>query len=484
MESDKKRRKIDDGDDFDNNDDPIYRDDEGNIIPAFKTKDDRTNNSLLDAALDLNKFWNSWGKETQPGQNPEAVPEITSKPGASEPGEEVLDVDDEDRKETDVTLNRIFQNVEREAKKTVQFNVDQDEYQDRIDDYRWARFAGGYKDNNYLRIIEIERRGLNRSKNQDFIDYLSTDECERVMEGNGITIHVEKGEYLVGELETGESLYDFLALQIDEDKKVIRTILRYNSSLKSFPKDYMQSALGTEEKWLLDSDVLFYYKYLVANHNSGYLIMRGQEPIYCRHNRATEDDVMLKSMNENNWYDFLDNVIEGELTNNRSIQNEFVDNIFENFNIRFRYYKLIFEDVAVNYYRLLLTSSRDNVIRALKFIDAPLRNIKDFVEVVGAQQLFHMCVQKFIQTGRTSLTNSPRTLPDIKPPEHFDSSVSLPNFSILHNKYRNSTAGWMLSAFFLAQMFQEISEETLSSELLIVNTLEELLWNCSTRELM
>ena len=53
----------------------------------------------------------------------------------------------------------------------------------------------------------------------------------------------------------------------------------------------------------------------------------------------------------------------------------------------------MFEDVAVNYYQLLLTSSRDNVIRVLKFIDAPLRNIKDFVEVVGVQQLFHVCTK-------------------------------------------------------------------------------------------
>ena len=89
-------------------------------------------------------------------------------------------------------------------------------------------------------------------------------------------------------------------------------------------------------------------------------------------------------MNENNWHDFLDNIIEGALTNNRSVQNEFVDNIFENLNICFRDYKLMFEDVVVNYYQLLLTSPRDNVTRVLKFIDAPLRNIQDFVEVVGA----------------------------------------------------------------------------------------------------
>ena len=120
---------------FDDNDDPIYRDGEGNIIPAFKTKDDGTNNNLLDGALGINNFWNSWGRETQPGENPEVTPETTSEPGAPEPGEEVLDVDDEDRKEADVTLNRFFQNVQREANETVKINVDQDEYEDRIDNY-------------------------------------------------------------------------------------------------------------------------------------------------------------------------------------------------------------------------------------------------------------------------------------------------------------------------------------------------------------
>ena len=112
-------------------------------------------------------------------------------------------------------------------------------------------------------------------------------------------------------------------------------VLRYSGSLKSFTEDYMQSALGTEEKWLLESDVIVYSRYLIANHNSSYLVMRGQEPIYCRHSRVTEDDIMLKNMTENNWHDFLDNTIERVLTNNRNVQNEFVDNIFENHNICF-----------------------------------------------------------------------------------------------------------------------------------------------------
>ena len=42
----------------------------------------------------------------------------------------------------------------------------------------------------------------------------------------------------------------------------------------------------------------------------------------------------------------------------------------------------------------------------------------------------------------------------------------------------------MLSALFLAQLFQEISAETPSTEALIVNMLEALLLNCSAKELM
>ena len=95
-----------------------------------------------------------------------------------------------------------------------------------------------------------------------------------------------------------------------------------------------------------------------------------------------------------------------------------------------------------------------------------------------------MCVEKFIQTGQTPLTDSPRTLPDIKPPEHLILNSPLPSFSRLYTVYHNTTASWMFSAFFLAQLFQEINEEAPSTEALIVNMLEELLLNCSAKKLM
>ena len=113
---------------------------------------------------------------------------------------------------------------------------------------------------------------------------------------------------------------------------------------------------------MLDSDEFLYSKYLVANHNSGYLVMRGREPIYCRHSRAMEDDLMLESMNQNNWHDFLDNALEGAMTNRKRSGNKYVDNIFENLRICFHDYRVMLEDIALAYYELLLTSSQDNII--------------------------------------------------------------------------------------------------------------------------
>ena len=96
-------------------------------------------------------------------------------------------------------------------------------------------------------------------------------------------------------------------------QKKLRTVLRYSGSLKGFTDKYLNFKIGNEEKWELDVDVLVFSKFIAANHNNEYLVMNGIEPIYyrmvmngiepiyCQHGRATKDDMMLETMNENNW---------------------------------------------------------------------------------------------------------------------------------------------------------------------------------------
>ena len=93
------------------------------------------------------------------------------------------------------------------------------------------------------------------------------------------------------------------------------------------------------------------------------------------------------------------------------------------------------------------------------------------------------CVDNFFQTGRTSLNNSGRTFSKINTLDHLDRTTTLPAFSPLFKIYHNIGVGWMLAAFFVGQLFEKIAEESLQSEMLVVNMLEELHSNCSARDL-
>ena len=99
------------------------------------------------------------------------------------------------------------------------------------------------------------------------------------------------------------------------------------------------------------------------------------------------------------------------------------------------------------------------------------------------KRLFFKCADKFFETGKTPMNISGTILPKINLPNHMDRGSGVTVFSELYKKYRNTKAGWMIASFFIAQLFKEISSNNLESETLIVNMLEELLLNCSARDL-
>ena len=76
-------------------------------------------------------------------------------------------------------------------------------------------------------------------------------------------------------------MFDFLQLQMDQTKKLIRTVLKYSGSLKGFTDEYLNFNIGNEEKWEPDVDVFVFSKFNVANHNNEFLVMSSVEPICC-----------------------------------------------------------------------------------------------------------------------------------------------------------------------------------------------------------
>lgn len=62
--------------------------------------------------------------------------------------------------------------------------------------------------------------------NCQFIDYFRSGHCAYRIESNTISIHIPSGDIIVDGSNTDESIYKFLALQLDENKKLFISILR------------------------------------------------------------------------------------------------------------------------------------------------------------------------------------------------------------------------------------------------------------------
>ena len=160
---------------------------------------------------------------------------------------------------------------------------------------------------------------------------------------------------------------------MNENNRLITTALRFSGFLKAFFKNYLTTDIGTKEQWELDTGEFIYSKFLVANHNSGYLIFNGIDPIYYKHTRFTEDDDMLETMNENNWHEFLNSSIEGTLEEATRNGNQLIKNIFKNLDSCFKEYREIIEDIAQAYFELGFLDEKKTLFEYLGFSTFPLK---------------------------------------------------------------------------------------------------------------
>ena len=102
------------------------------------------------------------------------------------------------------------------------------------------------------------------------------------------------------------------------------------------------------------------------------------------------------------------------------------------------------------------------------------RNVQEMESLIEYNELFFTLVETFFKTPVSLI---PKTLPQIKSPDHMDQAVDLRSFTNICQTFSHVVARWMLCGFFAAQLFQKTVVNSLSSDLMIVNALEELLTN-------
>ena len=212
-------------------------------------------------------------------------------------------------------------------------------------------------------------------------------------------------------------------------------------------------------------------------------IVSGPGRVYCKHSTAAKDDNLLESMKENNWHEFLNGSILSTSGGICGRENLWLKNTTGNLEWRIDHYKYAFDEMAHLYHRLLERGPIENMNRLFRHLNICTKNMKETMEKLGYIKLYFRCVDKFIETGKTPLSNSGRALSKINPPGHLHKDIRLPVFSQLYHKYREPSASFMLSAFFMGHLFNEIHNGGLERDEVTVPMLEEMLVNCSARAL-
>ena len=167
-------------------------------------------------------------------------------------------------------------------------------------------FSGGAEQASSL-FSRLDSHNLIRG-NEDFVNFLGTEECQEALQRDGISIHERTGNIFVNNQNTEESIYAFLDNQQDETKKEIPLDFSYDDNLTDYMAKYSPAINDYDE-----------VKYdFLANKNSKFLFNlfnkyqqdRGRKKQSVRHTKVSADDYALQKLQDKNWPYFINRIIE------------------------------------------------------------------------------------------------------------------------------------------------------------------------------
>ena len=144
--------------------------------------------------------------------------------------------------------------------------------------------------------------------NEQFIEFLATDECQEALQRDGISIYIPTGDIFINNQNTEESIYTFLDNQQDETKKDIPLDFSYDDNLNDYMTKYLPAINDYDE-----------VKYdFLANKNSKFLFNlfnkyqenRGRKKLPVKHTKVSADHYALKKLQDRNWPYFVNHIIE------------------------------------------------------------------------------------------------------------------------------------------------------------------------------
>ena len=107
-------------------------------------------------------------------------------------------------------------------------------------------FSSGNKTENLLKTYACKNVGIVNKGNKVFLEYLTSKKGRDVLQKNKLKIHLESGEIYLDNINTGESIYNFLRAQEDVSKKFLNLDINLTSNLEYYIREILDGV--TDDK--------------------------------------------------------------------------------------------------------------------------------------------------------------------------------------------------------------------------------------------
>ena len=262
-------------------------------------------------------------------------------------------------------------------------------------------FHGGKNQKLVSRIKELKLG----DGNEYFIDFLLSEFAFRIMEENKMKIHIESGDIYFDKYNTGESLFDFLKMQQNDNHSFIDHDFYYNASYDDYFREFLNDITG-EENTKYDYFTNRNAKYLFYRFNDMLLNNGTFELIKIRHSEKVKDDIAIAEIEKNDWQYFIVSLIE----NLKNIENE-IDEIDEDKRVVTQPYKrnfLITQEMYNEFYtnvsNIFTSTLRNLPLESKEKIQNDLQNNSferlDFDSNLESSSYLDEFVQFYFDNGR------------------------------------------------------------------------------------
>ena len=156
-------------------------------------------------------------------------------------------------------------------------------------------FSGEEKEENLLKTHAHKKVSVLNKGNEEFLEYLASKYGRDVLEKNKLKIHLESGEIYLDNINTGESIYNFLRAQEDVSERFLNLDINLTGDLEYYIKEILDGV--TDDKF--DVHINSTSKFLFHRFNN-FRRSCGLSTFAIRHTQISDDRYALKTLQNKN----------------------------------------------------------------------------------------------------------------------------------------------------------------------------------------